>query len=70
MYKLYINSPHIYFIDYFYKSKILEINYYKNGTYRYKNVPYIEYQRLVVARDKQHHIDQYVTGRYVSIKSM
>lgn len=70
MYRINIDSKSGYLIDYKHEKKILEISHHKEGAYRYKNVPYIEYQRLVVAKDKKQHIDRYIIGKYVLIKDV
>ncbi|WP_409277875.1 KTSC domain-containing protein [Providencia rustigianii] len=65
-----MDSTIIHLIDYNHEKKTLKISYHRKGTYQYKNVPYIEYQRLVVAKDKQQHIDRYIIGKYISIKDI
>ncbi len=68
MRKLYIDSPAVSSISYDCESKALEISYYNKGTYQYTNVPFVTYQRLIVAKDKQQYADRYVTGKYITIK--
>ncbi|OAT37424.1 KTSC domain-containing protein [Proteus myxofaciens] len=66
----FLNTPDIDSIGYDEQSKILEIGYRIDGTHQYKEVPFIIYQRLTVAKNKQHYIKRHIDNIYSkSIKS-
>lgn len=68
MFKYSVDSPSISSIGYDHQSRVLEMTYHEKGTYQYKNVPTIIYQRLSIAKNKQSFIDRYVDGNYITIK--
>ncbi|VFS54161.1 Uncharacterised protein [Moellerella wisconsensis] len=68
MFKHHVNSPNIYTIGYDNETKVLEINFISNRTIKYINVPLINYQRLTVAKDKEHYIEKYINNKYLKIK--
>ncbi|EPL9568158.1 KTSC domain-containing protein [Providencia rettgeri] len=68
MFKYHVDSPSICSIGYDEQSRVLEVTYHEKGTYQYKNVPIITYQRLSVAKNKQLYLERYVDGNYITIE--
>ncbi len=66
MYRLRINSEAIEFIEYNHNNRTLEIGYHNKAIHQYRNVPYIEYQRLVTSKNTQRHIEKYITNNYIT----
>ncbi|MEY1580271.1 KTSC domain-containing protein [Providencia manganoxydans] len=68
MFRYHVNSPSICSIGYDNQAKVLGINYHKKGSYQYRNVPLIVYQRLSVAKNKELYVEKNIDNSYMAIK--
>lgn len=68
MYKLIINSVDVHSVGYDNGSKTLEVCYHTNETHRYIGVPFVIYQRLIIAKNTDVYIQKRVVNRYDLIK--
>ncbi|EPL9571158.1 KTSC domain-containing protein [Providencia rettgeri] len=67
MYRLLMNLVEIESIEYNHDNKTLEIGFHNKLTHQYKNVPYIEYQRLIISKDIPLYINRCIKDKYIEV---